>query len=135
VSRRAWVFTLLTTAEDRVYAERVYPRGSLGLGNIPAEPQTPYLMYAFGEDLTNEEVRDGHDSITTTLRIYVYDKKGSYVRIDEIHKFVRETLKDKSGYEAAGWRCTDIVARGIGEETTDGTNNLRIGSYTLTGPE
>lgn len=134
--RRAWVLNRIKpTLVAGPTKGRVYPRGSLGIGTNPAEPEVPYVMFAFGNADSNEEVRDNHQSVTDTLCIYVYDRKGSYVRIDEIHKAVRETLEVLSGYGDDDWRCTDIVFTGLDAETTDGSNNLRIGSYRLTGKQ
>lgn len=124
------------TALDALLGNRIYPRGSLGIGGTPAEPDLPYLMFAVGDALSAREVRDTAQTTSQSLRIYVYDAKGSYVRIDEIHRIVRETLEVLSGYDdGVNWRCTDIVFSSLGEETTDGPNNLRIAVYRITGPQ
>ena len=117
-------------------AGRVYPRGALGIGGVPADPELPYLMFALGDGASAREVRDTQASLSQSLRIYVYDGKGSYVRIDEIHRIVRETLEVLSGYDDGdNWRCTDIEFSSLGEETTDGANNVRIAVYRITGPQ
>lgn len=134
---RGFIFKALNGADNlQVVGERIYPRGSLGIGDNPPEPDTPYMMFAVGDGASHPEVRDTSRTVTQTLRIFVYDRKGSYMRIDEIHAAVRETLEVLSGYDDGEfWRCTEIVFTGLGEETTDGSNNLRIGTYRITGPQ
>lgn len=133
---RAWLVERITgtPGHDKVEG-RFYPRGSLGIGGNPAEPDAPYAMYSLRGPDSNTVVRGTHASGTYFLDLYVYDQKGSYVRIEEIHRLLRETLEVLSGHGDESWRCTDILFLGLGAETTDGSNNLIIGTYRLTGPQ
>jgi hypothetical protein len=133
---REWLMTRLkdTPGYDKV-GGRFYPRGSLGIGGNPADPEVPYAMYSLRGPDANTSVRETQASGTYYLYLYVYDQKGSYVRIEEIHRLLRETLEVLSGHKDESWRCTDILFLGLGDETTDGSNNLIIGTYRLTGPQ
>lgn len=133
---RQWLMaTLDGTPGWEAIEGRMYPRGSLGIGGNPPDPNVPYGMYALGFADSHPEVRETRKTVTQSLRIYIYDRKGSYTRIDDIHRLVRETLETTSGSEAGGWRCTNIEFTSLGEETTDGSNNLRIATYRLTGTQ
>ena len=102
-------------------AMRVYPRGSLGIGEVPAAPTYPYVMYAMGESVAVTAVRDTAQAEVQPWEIYVYDKPGSYVRIKRIHRLARETLLELGGASdpADGTFCVDITYERRGREQYD----------------
>lgn len=118
-----WIAKLRDPANVPLHNEigmRAYVRGSLGTGDIPAQPEWPYLMYAFEESLAVKAIRETADAEVYPGRIYVYDKPGSYVRIKRIHRLVKQTLVVLVGTsDADGTFCYDLTYEGRSGEQYD----------------
>lgn len=137
---RQLVFSRLNDNEDltALVGERIYASGALGVDDIPPKPQRPYIQIAFGEAPGHDEVKDTSRSVSGFVRVYVYDDRGSFVRIDDIHRLVRETIEGLSGaVSPSGRRCTDAAFLTLGGEDVMASLDLntRMAAYRLTGPQ
>lgn len=99
---------------------RVYPRGSLGVGGIPAKPEFPYVQYGEGDGTQVRDVRDTNFTVVTFYDIFAYDQLGSYDRIKQIHELIRQTVLELVGQvQDDGVRCTDISLSGYSRDGVD----------------
>lgn len=99
---------------------RSYVRGTLGTGDIPAEPDFPYVMYGFEQSLAVKAIRETADAEVYPGQIYVYDKPGSYVRIKRIHRMIKQTLLELvATSDADGTFCYDLTYEGRSGEQYD----------------
>lgn len=117
---------------------RVWARGALGNGGVPADPPRPYILVAFGEAPAYAAVRETSTSVSHNVRIYVYDDTGSFARINEIHRLVRQTLEGLGGMVSpSGRRCTDAAFLTLGQEdtVTELKAGVRVATYRITGPQ
>jgi len=115
---------------------RMYPAGSLGVGPIPADPETPYAQYAVSSSTPYLEVRETGKTQRHLLTVYVYDERGDFTRIDAIHKVVKDTVEGLTGQQGDdGWQCTDALFTTIGSDLTDNVRNLgvKVASFRLVG--
>lgn len=117
---------------------RQYASGAKGVGEIPADPTHPYIQLAWGEAGQYRAVRETSRATRHSLRVYVYDERGSFVRIDNIHRLVRDTIEGLPGMVSpSGASCTDteFITLG-GEDVVASTNeNVRMALYRVTGPQ
>jgi hypothetical protein len=69
------------------------------------------------------------------FEIWVHDDRGSYIKIDQILRLVRETLIAAVPMEDANYRIVDVDWTGNGPDLIDeGYNtNVRTARFTLTG--
>lgn len=137
---RKLVYSALMANEElvEIVGNRLYASGALGVDDIPAQPQRPYIQFAFGEAPQYATVRETSTAAAQSLRIYVYDDRGSYVRIDEIHRLVRQTIEGLGGMVSpSGRRCTDAMFLTLGGEDVVAAldANVRMAAYRLTGPQ
>jgi hypothetical protein len=119
-------------------SERVFSQGVLGVGDIPANPARPYIQVNLGESAAFREVRDTSRSLDASCRVYVYDDMGSFTRINDIHRLVRETLEGLGGtVSPSGRRCTacDFSTLGGEDVLPDRKLNVRVATYRITGPQ
>lgn len=115
-------------------ADRIYPSGSLGTNGIPAEPECPYIQYGFDAHVPYPAVREGGGPKRHLARVWVYDKRGDYLRIDEIQGLVRQTIEGLTAQVSpSGVRCTDAMFLTLGGDLTDNVRNLNVkqSSYRL----
>lgn len=137
---RQLVYSSLIANPDiqQYVANRIYAAGALGVDDIPAKPERPYIQYTLGEGPQYMTVREESTSLAHPLRIYVYDNRGSFVRIDEIHRLVRQTVEGLGGMVSpSGRRCTDATFITLGTEDVVAALdvNVRMAAYRLTGPQ
>lgn len=121
---KLWTSKLKDPADAPLRAEvamRVYQRGTLGTGSIPALPEWPYIMFGFEETIAIKAVRETTTAEVYPGLIYIYDVPGSYVRIKRIHRLVKETLLELVGATdpADGTHCLDITFERRGREAYD----------------
>lgn len=119
---------------DPGLTDRIYPAGSLGVDPIPAEPRLPYVQYGFETSPVYAAVRDGGGPLRHMLRVFVYDYRGDYTRIDEIHRLVRQTIEGLTmQVSPSGVRCTDAMFLTLGGDLVDNVRNLAVkqSSYRL----
>lgn len=76
---------------------RIYERSSLGVGDIPASPEPPYLLYGEEANIVVREVQDTARCQHRSFRFAAYDERGNYLRIERILRTVRETMLALSG--------------------------------------
>lgn len=137
---RQLVYSALIANADlqAILGNRIYASGALGVDNIPANPLRPYIQFSLGEGPQYATVRETSTSLAHPLRIYVYDNRGSFVRIDEIHRIVRQTVEGLGGMVSpSGRRCTDATFITLGGEDVVAAldANVRMAAYRLTGPQ
>lgn len=121
-----------------VVQDRIYAAGTLGVDNIPAEPDYPYVMLNWGEAPQYRVVRETSRVLAHSLRVYVYDTRGSFVRINNIHRMIRDTVEGLGGQVSpSGRRCTAAEFATLGGEDTiaERNENVRVATYTITGPQ
>lgn len=111
--------------------DRIYGVGALGLGDVPAEPQTPYVQWGEESASPYSEVRETSSVKARVFRFYVYDDKGSYTVIDDIHELLRQTLEGLVGVVSpSGRRCTGVGTYTLGGDLVDETRRLAVKSAT-----
>ncbi len=101
---------------------RLYQRGSLGHGGIPARPDFPFLLYDEQPSTINRAVRrTSPTSRNRYFQIYGYDEHGSgYMRIEQALGLVRDTLLTLQGQTSpSGARCTDVFWMSTSVDTKD----------------
>lgn len=100
---------------------RVYQRGSLGSGDIPAKPKFPFLLIAENPSTVNQEVRQTTNSENRFFLLYCYDEHGTgYLLIEQILRRARDTLLGLvAQVSPSGARCTDVVWQGFSAESRD----------------
>lgn len=126
--------TELVTLEDISVGltARIWPSGALGIADIPAEPERPYIQYGFDAHVPYTEVREGGGPSRHLLRIWYYDDRGDFTRIDEIHKQVRQTIEGLTGQVSpSGSRCTDSMFLTLGGDVTDNFRSLSVKQATF----
>jgi hypothetical protein len=125
------------TVLQSMISQRLYASGALGVDDIPADPDVPYVQLAWGEASQYREVRKTTTTARHALRAYVYDGRGSFTVIDNIHRQMRHTIEGLGGtVSPSGRRCTDteFITLG-GEDVVAGRNlNVRMALYRITGP-
>lgn len=111
---------------------RIYPVGSLGVGDIPAEPDRPYIQYGFDTHTPYAEVREGGGPLRHIMRVFYYDDRGDYLRIDAIHKLVRQTIEGlTTQVSPTGVRCTDAMFLTLGGDLVDNVRSLNVKQATF----
>lgn len=135
---RALVFTTLkdipAIAQD--CDGRFYASGTLGIGNVPANPDRPYCMYTQLPANAYQEVRKTSTATLRFFQFYVYDDRGDFARIDNILAAVRETipgLVDKVD-TSNGATCIEAIWTGESPDIADDQHdtNVKFGSFQLT---
>jgi hypothetical protein len=112
---------------------RLYPAGSLGEGDIPESPERPYVQYGFDAQVPYTAVREGGGPLRHLLRVSYYNDRGDYLRIDEIHALVRQTVEGLTLQvdPTTGKRCTDSMFLTLGGDLTDNVRNLAVKQATF----
>lgn len=134
---RALVFKGLSEAEalnllSPGLTDRIYPVGALGIGDIPAAPDRPYIQYGFDTHTPYPEVREGGGPLRHVLRVFYYDDRGDYLRIDAIHKVVRQTIEGlTTQVSPSGVRCTDALFLTLGGDLVDNVRSLYVKQATF----
>jgi hypothetical protein len=100
--------------------QRVYQSSSLGVGDVPPEPQKPYVLYTELPSDPYLAVRETSRAKARFFQVYVYDNRGSFVRIERILALIRETLVSLNGtVSPSGVRCTDVQWQGESGDISD----------------
>jgi hypothetical protein len=100
--------------------QRIYQASSLGVGDVPPEPQKPYVLYTELPSDPFVAVRETSRAKARFFQVYVYDDRGSFLRIERILALIRETLVSLVGaVSPSGVRCTDVLWQGESGEITD----------------
>lgn len=93
---------------------RVYQRYALGEVGIPDKPDFPFILIGELPAFPARNKPKTSRALTHFIQVYVYDHKGSYVRIEAILELVRELVLALEGeMSASGSRCL-----GVGWDTT-----------------
>lgn len=79
--------------DPRPVEDWFYSSESIGVGENPAIPRRPYIVWNELSDTEHEEVRDTSDCRTRTFSWYVYDTVGDYTRIDRILRLIKRRVK------------------------------------------
>jgi hypothetical protein len=127
---------LLTTAiiDLGVVDDRVFPAGSLGFRDIPTNPDFPYILIMEMQPRIFREVQNTARSKRWNFRITVCDEPGSFVRIDDILRQVRETVLGLTlEVSPSGRRCTQADWTGESGDLPDSEKkqNMKYGLASL----
>jgi len=100
--------------------ERIYQSSSLGVGDVPPEPAKPYVLYTELPSDPYRAVQETSRAKARFFQVYVYDNRGSFLRIERILALIRETLVSLTGaVSPSGVRCTDVQWQGESSDVTD----------------
>lgn len=113
--------SLLANAElTAIVGQRVYQSSSLGVGDVPPDPPKPYILYTELPSDPYRAVQETSRAKARYFQVYVYDDRGSFVRIERILAFIRETLLSLIGaVSPSGVRCTDVQWQGESGDISD----------------
>ena len=113
-----------------------FAASSLGLGEHPARPDCPYVVWNELADLEHPEARETSDSRTRTFSWYVYDKPGDFTLIDLILYKIKRRIKLLDHFTTAGgvvcmkseWLGTSgqIPSDGYASSTKFGTSSHTV---------
>ena len=78
---------------------------ALGLGDNVAVPDRPYMVWNEGPDVPFRTVEKATNARVRNFRIYVYDYKGDFTRINSILKLVRNRVKAMAPFTAGSVKC------------------------------
>jgi hypothetical protein len=99
---------------------RIYQSSSLGVGDVPPEPEKPYILYTELPSDPYQAVSETSRAKARYFQVYVYDNRGSFLRIERILALIRETLVGLSGVVSpSGVRCTDVQWQGESSDLSD----------------
>jgi len=100
-------------------ADRVFAPTALGVGNIPADPQKPYLTW---NEMPSDRVASVRETSRATLRQYqffVYDEAGDTLRVNEILSHLRRVVEDLAPYNQDGIRISEATWLGESQVYSD----------------
>lgn len=110
--------TLLNAVALDECGNRIYQRGSIGVGDTPADPEKPYIVMGELAPGLHPEVRDTARTTSHFFQFHVYDERGSFLRIDRLLSVIRDSVLGLVAVtSASGARCTDV-------EWTDASGDL-----------
>lgn len=93
---------------------------SLGEGDSPAVPDRPYMMWNEGNDVPFRDVEKATNATVRNFRIYVYDYKGDFTRINAILKEVRRVVKAMAPFVTLeGEKCHESKWAGMSGNLVD----------------
>lgn len=99
---------------------RIYQRGSLGVGDVPASPVKPYLVMGELSPVIHPEVRDTARTVSHMFQFHAYDERGSFIRIERLLYAVRETVLGLvTVVSPTGARCTDAEWTDVSGDLSD----------------
>jgi hypothetical protein len=110
---------------------RVYQRGTLGHGTVPAKPVRPYVMY--GQELSTgySVVRRTSSARRHTYTVYVYDDPESLQRIKHIMPLVDDTVLGLLDQQLQdGGRCMDSEPGSWNRDEYDTVTGLAVKNMT-----
>lgn len=89
----AAIFDQTRSGAERDVEDWYYASSSLGLGENPAVPDYPYMVWNEGNDVPFREVEKATNATRRNFRFYVYDHKGDFTRINSALRLVRNRIK------------------------------------------
>jgi hypothetical protein len=111
---------------------RVWPQWALGIEDIPSDPDKPYIQYGFDAHVPFPVVRETGGAQRHLLRLFYYDYRGDYTRIDDIHHLIKPTIEGLVGQiSPSGVRCTDAQFLTLGGDLTDNVRGLSVKQATF----
>lgn len=125
---RALIYQALSEAQEIIdeVGDRIYQSSALGTSDIPADPEPPYIMYSFLPANRYREVRETSKAKAHVCQVWVYDERGSFIRIERILGIVDQTVEALAGaISPSGAICLEVEARGWSGDlppTTSGKN-------------
>lgn len=103
-----------------IVGQRIYQSSSLGVGDVPPEPAKPYVLYTELPSDPFQAVRETSRAKARYFQVYVYDERGSFLRIERCLALIRETLVSLVGtVSPSGVQCTDVLWQGESSDITD----------------
>lgn len=120
--------SLMADTELQDYVDsRIYEASALGVDDVPANPEKPYITYQELDSAAFPEVRETSQAQARIFQFFVYDERGSFTRIGDIIGVLRQTLSSLSGKSStSGTRCTDAVFRGTSADVPDIQQNANV---------
>lgn len=115
--------------------QRHFQGSALGVGDVPESPEFPWLAYSELPSSPYFAVKETSRAKARTFQFFVYDERGSFLRIELILGLVRETLLSLvAQVSPSGARCTDVEWQGESSEISDPdfNSNLKIGTARFT---
>lgn len=120
---------------QEIVDRRIWPRGALGTGEVPAEPELPYILYGELPSQPHQAVRETSRATDHYFQFFVYDKLGSFVRINLILDILRETVSGLSGQRSpSGALCLEGVWQGASQNmpNNEEKKGVKFGTAKLT---
>lgn len=103
-----------------VVGDRIYESSALGVGDVPASPAKPYILYTELPSSPYRDVRETSRAKARIFQIWCYDERGSFIRIERVLALVRETLLGSvAEVSPSGARCTDVEWQGESSDIVD----------------
>ena len=101
-----------------------YGPGVLGVGDEPADPPKPYMIYGELPGFAYQTVRETSNAGQRNFQFFVYDEKGDFSRINAILRHLERIVKGMAPFEHTDtdgvlWRCSESVWTGISGTTPD----------------
>lgn len=89
--------------------DRVYTRYSLGQNTIPDKPDFPWILIGELPGFPARNKPKSSDAMNHFIQFYVFDEKGSFVRIEAIMKVIYDTILGLEGeLSPSGSRCLGV---------------------------
>ena len=99
---------------------RIYPLGSLGAGDIPADPIKPFMTFRQMPSSRYREVRETSRAERQTWQLYCYDHPGSLLRIDDILGQAELIIESLEGTRSpSGAWCFEALWVGVSQDFRD----------------
>jgi len=117
------------------FGGRVYQASATGVGDVPQSPDKPFCVIREIGSTTYPVVEETASPRARSFYFWVYDERGSYVRIDELLKEVGDTVRDLVGsVSPSGRRCIGVNWQGESMDLEDDTYdaNAKYGSARVT---
>lgn len=102
-------FMIAVARSHREIGPRAYRHGALGHGDVPSQPEWPYVLIRALDVVPYAAVQKTGRSARHDYLVYVYDERGSYARIDRILRELRDAFFSREGSAApSGKQCTGV---------------------------
>jgi hypothetical protein len=108
-----------------------FAASSLGIGENPPLPPTPYIVWNELESIPQHVVRKTSDAMWRIFTFYVYDEMGDFTRINQIMREIRRITKAMAPFVAPdGTRVSESRWDAISGNISDQgySQNVRFGT-------
>lgn len=99
----------------------------LGVKDIPAKPNTPYVLIGELPSQPHHTVEETSRAQDHYFQVFAYDKPGTMARIDAIMAAVRETVRELSGQVSpSGLICLEATWQGASQDFVEQSENKLV---------